>query len=192
MGGADGTGRPDRVEDWRIYSRDGIRLGPVSAVVTIVEFGDFQCPFCARAHPFLKRMRHRHPDDLALVYRHYPLHDFSLQAAAASECAARVGAFERFSDLLFAQTDSIGSKSMPTFAIEAGMKDAIRFVACMDDSTTRARIRQDTMAALRLGVSGTPTFLINDVRVVGFGGRDAVKRYVEAALRASEDVGSRP
>lgn len=160
-------------------------MGPSSARVTIVEFSDFQCPFCRAAAQYLRDLRRRHPTDIAVIYRHYPIHEYAAQAALAAECAAAVGAFEPIHDLFFAQGDSVGEKSWTRFAADVGIQDTVRFAKCMRDDVTALALSRDTMAANELGVHGTPTFLINDLEVAGFPGAAALDKYVEDAIEHS-------
>lgn len=172
---------PKTVADWRNYAGTGDRMGPGNAAVTIVEFSDFQCPFCRRAAPTLRALRRRYPGDIAVVYRHFPGHQFSLAAAVAAECAGRAGYFESYHDLLFTQAESIGKKPWSRFAIEAGVRDTTRFSACLQDQEITRAVLRDTVAAATLSVRGTPTFLINDLEVSGYREADLVQ-FVVAAL----------
>ena len=100
---------PREVEHWSQLASAGHTMGPANAPVRILEFSDFQCPYCARLQPTLQAIRAKYPDRVAVVYRHFPLadHPHAMQAALASECAAAQGRFERFHDILFAAPDSI-------------------------------------------------------------------------------------
>jgi protein-disulfide isomerase len=159
---------PTHVNQWRAYADAGHRMGPESAAVTIVEFSDFQCPFCRRAAPTLRALRSRYPRDLAVIYRHLPGHQYSLPAAIAAECAGRAGYFEAFHDALFAEADSIGKKPWSRFAREVGILDTAGFSACLRDASVPQLVFRDTLAATALAVRGTPTFLINDLEVTGY------------------------
>ncbi len=180
------VGAPVHVSNWRQYGTAGIRMRPSSARVTIVEFSDFQCPFCRTAARYLRDLRSRYPSDVAVVYRHYPLHEFAAQAALASECAAMAGAFEPIHDLFFAQGDSIGEKPWTRFALDVGVQDTVRFAECMRGQAAALALRRDTIAATQLGVHGTPTFLINDLQVAGYPGPAILDGYVEDALEHSK------
>lgn len=91
----DGT-QPHRIQAWRDYSVEGQRMGFSGAPVTVVEFSDFQCPYCKKAWQDLQDIRKEHPNAVAVVFRNFPLsiHKFAEGAAVAAECAARQGAFE--------------------------------------------------------------------------------------------------
>jgi protein-disulfide isomerase len=160
-------------------------MGPSAAVLTIVEFSDFQCPFCKRAVPYLQNVRQRYPGEIAVVYRTYPIHEFAARAALAAECARERGRFEQFHDQLFAESDSIGKKSWGRYAKDVGIGDTLAFNACMSEAPAAASLSADSVAAAKLGVVATPTFLINDLKVVGFPGDSVMEKYVKAGLRES-------
>jgi protein-disulfide isomerase len=151
--------------------------------VTIVEFADFQCPFCQAAAPVIDKLMQQHPTQVALVYRHYVVHKLAFPAAIAAECAADGGQFSSFHRIVFANQDSIGKTSWTSFARQAGIVDTVKFLACMASPAARANVVRDTLAAHSLGVTGTPTFLVNDLEVLGFPGADSLTRYVERALK---------
>ncbi|HET9426535.1 MAG TPA: thioredoxin domain-containing protein [Gemmatimonadaceae bacterium] len=139
-------------------------MGRADARVTIVEVSDFQCPFCARfALTALPAIRRRYPDDVAVVYRHWPLsiHPFAFDAAVASECAAAQGRFEPFHDALFRDQDSIGTRPFERFAVDAGVTDTAAFRLCRTSPQAAARVESDRRAALALGAGGTPSFVVN-------------------------------
>jgi protein-disulfide isomerase len=170
------------VADWRGYAR-GDRIGPAAAKVTIVEFADFECPFCRAMAPRVRDIRRKHPREVALVYRHDPLsyHPHAADAAKASVCAGRQGRFEALHDLLYARQDSLGAVPWPRLAAEAGVGDLAAFGACMRDPATQTRIDGDVRDAARLGVKGTPTFLVND-RMMSGAAPGALEAAVERAL----------
>ena len=162
--------RPHRVDDWDGLLTAGQWMGRKDAPVRIVEFSDFQCPFCARAHPVLDAVRRRHPDRVAVLYRHFPLdaiHPHARPAAAAAECAGAQGRFEPFATLLFAQQDSLGAKPWPRFAAEAGVPDGAAFERCLRDPRTRAAVEGDARAGTAAGVQVTPTLVINGTAHAG-------------------------
>lgn len=102
---------PRIIRQWREIAAAGVRMGPTDAPVTIVEFADYQRPACKELHRSLEPLRHRHPDQIALVFRKYPLsaiRPFAGDAALASLCAARQNRFAEMHDLLFAKQDLIG------------------------------------------------------------------------------------
>lgn len=160
----------EELEDWRSYATAGNRMGPETAEVVLVEFSDFQCPWCARYARTLAEARQRYPDQFAVLYRHWPIsgiHPFADSAAVASECAADQARFGEMHDALFAGRDSIGKLPWRDFARRAEVADLEAFDECLQTGHVRARIRRDSAAGTRLKVHGTPTSIINGVRVSG-------------------------
>lgn len=158
-----GSAEIREVEDWKALTREGNVLGRPDAPVQIVEFSDFQCPFCADSHRALREVRRKYVGQVAVVYRHSPLpgHRYALPAAVASECAAEQGAFEPYHDLLFEQQDSIGIKPWDRFAQAAGVGDVGRFRTCLESGRAARRIQRDLRVVSKLGARGTPTFIVN-------------------------------
>jgi len=171
------------VAAWRDFGREGQRMGPDSAPVTIVVFSDFQCPYCGLLMDRLKKLRSAHPAEVSVVYRHFPVegHQHAVAAARASECAAAQGRFEPFHDALFAARDSIGLLPWERFAKAAGVRDLSAFQSCAGSSAPVAALRSDSAAARSLQVSATPTLLINGLRLVGAPPMDSLESYVRRA-----------
>jgi Na+/H+ antiporter NhaA len=167
--------------------RDHIR-GPVDAPVTVLEYGDFECPYCGQAEPVLRELL-RDFGDVAYAWRHLPLNDVhpaAQQAAEAAEAAAEQGAFWEMHDLLLEHQDALGFRDLVGYAEELGL-DVERFE---DDLRTRSgagRIAQDVDSADLSGVSGTPSFFINDLRHYGAYDIATLSAAVKAA-RAREAV----
>ncbi|MEP7346483.1 MAG: DsbA family protein [Gemmatimonadaceae bacterium] len=174
----------EHVKNWRAFSDGGRRLGPSDAAVTIVEFADFQCPACRMAEPFLRELQ-RTNADVALVFRHLPLasHPYARPAARAAECAASLDRFEQYHDLLFQKAESIGTLTWIAFARRAGIADTTKFAQCLSTSNVDRSLARDSAAAESLHVEGTPTFLVNDLKVTGFTGRDAFSKLVADARK---------
>ncbi|MBW4043009.1 MAG: thioredoxin domain-containing protein, partial [Acidobacteria bacterium] len=147
-------------------ARDHIR-GSGTAVVTVVEYGDFQCPYCGRAEQGVRELRAE--ADVRFVWRHLPLgdvHPRAERAAQAAEAAAEQGTFWEMHDLLLANQADLGEEDLLAFADELGL-DRQRFVRDLDDPAIAARIRADVESADASGVSGTPTFFLNGARHYG-------------------------
>jgi protein-disulfide isomerase len=172
-----------QVSDWQSYASGGHRTGPAAAPVTIVEFSDFQCPFCARLAPRLDSLRQRSPAPFAVVYRHFPLesHPHAMAAARASECAADQGRFKEIHDALFAEQGAIGQKSWSAYARAAGVPDSAAFARCLEGDAGASRIRADMAAGERLNVTGTPTLLVGRYRMAGAPPLDTLLAYVSRA-----------
>ncbi len=176
-----------RIADWRSYAREGHPAGPANAPVKIVVFSDFQCPFCGTLAARLDTLQARYPEEIAILYRHSPLqiHPSAVSAAKASECAGLQGRFKAFHDALFAAQDSIGVWSWNRFALRAEVPDTLTYQRCLAGSFAMAAVKRDMDAAGRLGVTATPTLLINHIRLQGARPLDTLEAHVERALRSA-------
>lgn len=176
------------VENWQKYATQGHQRGPQTAKVTIVEFSDFQCPFCRAVRTSLRSIEKRYPSDVKFVYRHFPIdqiHPHARQAAHAAECSGAQGRFWQFHEALFAAQDSIGKTPWTTFARQAGA-DSAAFVICLESQMPANRLAHDTDAAAELAISSTPTFLINNTLVVGAPDEAFLTKIVERGLRGAK------
>jgi Na+/H+ antiporter NhaA len=147
--------------------RDHIR-GPEDAPITVVEYGDFECPYCGQAEPVIRELLAGH-GDVRYVWRHLPLGDVHAQAqlaAQAAEAAAEQGAFWEMHDLLFQHQDALQPRDLVRYAGELGL-DLDRFRDDLRRDTGAARVTEDVDSADLSGVSGTPTFFINGRRHYG-------------------------
>lgn len=160
--------REDKVVgEYKVYSREGRRIGRADAPVTIVEFGDYQCPACRSFEPILLAVAAEFSKDVAIVYRHWPLpqHAAAHLGARAAECAAEQGQFETFHKFLYDNSDWM-VEGRSTFMIAAqrlGIPDQDRFETCINSLEPVATIIRDIAAAESLEGSGTPTILVNDL-----------------------------
>jgi protein-disulfide isomerase len=175
-----------QIPDWRSYSV-GQRIGPENARVTIIEFSDYQCPFCQAMAGSIAQVRQKHPDDVALVYRHFPLpyHPQAVPAARASFCAGEQGRFPAYHDALFARQQSLPTTDWTRLATEAGVPDSARFDACLSSAAAQQAIDRDLAAGRRLGVQGTPTLMVNG-DLLGSATQAALAEAVEHALAAND------
>lgn len=147
---------------------DHIR-GPEDAPLTLVEYGDFECPFCARATGVARELRERFGPELRYVFRHLPLTDVHPHAELAARSAVAAGAQGRFwdmHDLLFARQDALGYEDVVAYAAELGL-DVETFVRDLASDATAQRVRADVASAEGSGARGTPTFFIGDARHIG-------------------------
>jgi len=143
--------------------------GPADAPVEIVEFSDFQCPFCGRAEPTLKEIRKNFGDKVKIVFRDFPLtsiHPQAYLAAEAGECARQQGKFWEFHDALFANQRALKEDDLKQRAAEVGL-DAAKFAACLDGGHAKPHVDADMKEGEALGVSSTPAFFINGRYVAG-------------------------
>ena len=140
--------------------------GPPDAPVTLVEYGDFECPHCGRAYPIVKAVQGRMGDRLRFVYRHFPLtqaHPHAQHAAEMAEAAAEGAKFWEMHDALFENQFALEDEDLLTYAAELSL-DETRAAAALAEHTFAERVRRDFMSGVRSGVNGTPTFFINGVR----------------------------
>jgi len=148
--------------------RDHI-LGSPSAPLTLVEYADFECPFCARATGVAREVREHFGDDLRYVIRHLALpdvHPHAELAAVAAEAAAKQGRFWEMHDLLFAHQDQLSRNDLAGYAGHLGL-DVEEFLQDLDEQRFAARVREDVASAEASGARGTPTFFIGDRRHIG-------------------------
>jgi protein-disulfide isomerase len=172
------------VHNWQKIAREGRALGSPAAPVTIVEYSDFQCPFCAQAHQELKQVRAKYGDQVNVVFRHYPLesHAHAFEAAVASECAGEQGRFDPYHDRLFTLQDSIGVRGWEQFAGDAGVADIPAFNQCLESTAVRGRVERDRRLGEGLGTRGTPTFIINGKMFKGALTAEQWDPWIERAL----------
>jgi hypothetical protein len=162
---------------------DHIR-GPVDAPLTLVEYGDFECPFCARATGVTHELRERFGDELRYVFRHLPLvdvHPHAELAARAAVAAQAQGRFWELHDLLFTHQDELEFEDIVGYAAHLGI-DVETFLRDLDDPTTDARVRADVASAEASGARGTPTFFVGDARHTGPHDTESLTRALEATV----------
>jgi len=148
--------------------RDHIQ-GLASAPVTLVEYGDYQCPFCGAAYPILKDVQARMGDGLRFVFRNFPIstsHPNAELAAEAAEAAAVQGRFWEMHDLLYENQDRLGGEDLHAYAERLGL-DLETFDRELAGHAYAARVREDFMSGVHSGVNGTPTFYLNGSRYDG-------------------------
>jgi protein-disulfide isomerase len=143
--------------------------GPANAPVTIIEFSDFQCPFCLRVMPTLKRVRETYGDKVRIVWKDFPLtsiHPQAFKAAEAGNCAREQGKFWEYHDQLFANQQALQPEYLKKYAADAGL-DASKFNACLDTARYSDRVQEQMGIGTGLGVGSTPSMFINGRLVSG-------------------------
>jgi len=175
---------PDPSQRVEIPVGDAAVRGPAKADVTIVEYSDFQCPFCARVVPTLNQIRETYGERVNLVYKHLPLriHPEAPGAAAAAEAAGLQGKFWEMHDKIFAGQRELSDAKYVEWARELGL-DLERFEKDRKSEAVRARLAKDEEEANRFGVSGTPAFFINGRFLSGAQPIDAFKRVIDEELK---------
>ena len=168
---------------------DGPSRGPATAKVTIVEFSDFQCPFCSRVQPTLQQILTTYPDDVRIVFRHNPLpfHANAPLAAEASVVAEWKGKFWEMHDKLFAHQTDLDRPGLEFRAVELGL-DLAAFRAALDNHTAKPRVDADIALAAKLGARGTPTFFIDGRPLVGAQPFDAFKQVIDDELARADSL----
>jgi protein-disulfide isomerase len=177
------TGRPDPSKRYEVNTKGSPARGPQSAAVSIVEFSDFQCPFCGRVSPTLDQIEDVYGDQVRIVFKHLPLsiHPKAPAAHAASEAAHQQGKFWEMHDAIFANQRELETAKFEEYALEMGL-DLERYRADVASAEVKARVSQDMEEARRLGVSGTPGFFINGLFLSGAQPFDAFKKRIDAEL----------
>jgi protein-disulfide isomerase len=164
--------------------------GPDSAPVTIVEYSDFQCPYCRQAEPIVKQVRKVYGRNVRVVYMDFPLgfHPEAMGAAIAARCADEQGQFWAYHDALLAGASGLSIPALKNQAASLGL-DAASFDRCLDERKYAGAIESDMAEGRRSGVSGTPTFIVDGKPVVGAVGLSEFEKMVDAGLggRARSD-----
>ena len=162
---------------------EGPSRGPKDAPVTIVEFSDFECPYCGSAHDTVEQVMSTYAGKVRLVYRQFPLsfHPHAAKAAEASLCAADQGKFWEYHDVLFKNQKKLEPTELKAHAGEVGL-DAQKFGQCLDSGDKKKTVDADQQAGLTAGVSGTPAFFINGIFLNGAQPIDEFKKVIDGEL----------
>jgi protein-disulfide isomerase len=174
-------------EVYKIEPGDAPRRGGAQPKVTIIEFSDFQCPFCARVEKTLATLLHDYGDDVALVFRHNPLpfHERAMPAALAVEAAREQGKFWEMHDALFEDQEHLDDEGLERHARELGL-DGKRFDAARAGAPAKERVARDMAEAVKFGARGTPNFFINGRSLRGAQPLAAFKAVIDAELKAAD------
>lgn len=169
-----------------VSDRDHVK-GPIAAPVTIVEYGDYECPFCGAAHLVLKELENRVGSRVRFVFRHFPLtriHPHAQHAAEAAEAAGAQGRFWAMHDTLFEHQRALDDAHLLSYAAALGL-DVERFARELSAHVYAPRVREDFMSGVRSGVNGTPTFFINGRRHDGTFELESLLAAIAAARPAT-------
>lgn len=159
------------------------RWGRAGAPVEIVEFSDFQCPYCTRGAETLEQVKKHYGDKVTIVYRHFPLpmHDRADEGAAASECANEQGKFWEYHDQLFANQRAMSDDDLRSYARAVGL-DMQKFEECYTSGRHTATVERDIAEGRQVGMTGTPGFYINGRMLTGAQPFEAFKQVIDAEL----------
>ncbi|MFZ2970274.1 MAG: thioredoxin domain-containing protein [Minisyncoccia bacterium] len=166
-------------EEWK-NSEDA--KGPADAKVTIVEYGDYQCPACASAHSIVNKVMEEYSGKVRLIYRHFPLpqHPFALKATVSAECAGEQGKFWEMHDKLYDNQQDINTDNFFKFAGDVGL-DSNKFKACFDGNGYMGKINDDQNKGENDNLKHTPTFFVNGAELGSFGLED-FKKAIDSEL----------
>ena len=171
-----------------LVSFDPARVrGNAKARVMIVEFADFQCPYCRQVQPTLKDILAKHEGVVALAFRDMPLekiHPLALTAAEAARCAGEQGKFWEYYDLLYADPASLNKDGLIANAAKLSL-DEKQFSGCLADEKYKGQIQQDSQDGMRVGVSGTPSFFINGIFLSGAQPEAAFEKIIQEQIAAA-------
>jgi len=162
--------------------RDHIQ-GPADAPVTLLEYGDYECPYCGAAYPIVKEVQARIGERLRFVFRNFPIttsHPHAERAAEAAEAAAAQGSFWRMHDVLYENQKRLSDEDLRTYAQQVGL-DLDVFDRELAEHVHAARVQEDFMSGVRSGVNGTPTFYVNGARYDDSYDLDTLLGALEAA-----------
>jgi protein-disulfide isomerase len=157
----------------------------------MIEFGDFECPFCGAEEPIVEALLQAYPDDLRLVFKNFPLtsiHPYAEGAAIAAECAGSQGDFWKMHDLLYANQDALQSQDLPTYAMAAGV-DLTTWQACLSTAPPVNAVDADVALGATVGVDATPTFFVNGVMVLGAVPQSQLQAVIEETRAEAEASG---
>lgn len=172
----------------------GPSKGPADAPVVLIEFSDYQCPFCKRAEPTVLEILAKYPNQVRLVYRHMPLdglHPRARAAAIAAVCAEQQGKFWEYHDMLFANQQALSDADLDKYATSVGL-DAAVFKTCRQDPATETRVNTDATAARAAGLTGTPAFFVNGILVSGARPLDDFTRWIDQEIAAKSAAPAAP
>ncbi|MBI3805212.1 MAG: thioredoxin domain-containing protein [Nitrospirae bacterium] len=169
-----------------VMTKDDWTLGAPDARVTMLEYGDFECPYCGMARPVLESLVEEEPDTVRLVFRNFPLtniHPHALMAAEAAEAAGAQGQFWEMHDMLFDHQDALEYDHIVAYAAALGL-DVERFDRELRGEVYREKVREDFRRGIQDGVNGTPTIFMNRIRYDGPRDRVSMRAAIAAILSA--------
>lgn len=152
-----------------IYTRDDPNLGNPQAGIQIVEFSDFQCPYCAQAHTIMRELLNKYPNNFYYIYRDFPLEDIHPQARLAAEaaaCAHEQQKFWPYHDLLFNNQSKLELGNLLNYATQVGI-DSQNFTDCLKSGKYQSEVKKDQADGLAAKVTATPTFFVNGEKIEG-------------------------
>src|SRR5215468_606115 len=175
---------PDPARAFNLPTGDSPTKGPEDAPVTIVEFSDYQCPFCARSEPLVHDALAAYPTKAKLVYKHFPLvsiHPQAMSAALAAAAAQRQGKFWEMHEKLFANQRALAPEQIKEYARQLGL-DMAKFERDLQSDEVKTKVQEDIKLAQRVGVRGTPTIFVNG-KILQNRTLDGFKELIDPVLK---------
>jgi protein-disulfide isomerase len=190
QGATPAESKPALVARWQEYLSKGIQMGSPQGKVQIIEFADFECPYCGAFHQSLKAAEERHPKQITVTYVHYPIpgHRFALPAARVAECAGAQGRFEAMHDQLFDGQDQFGLKPWGDYARAAEVPDLPAFDTCIHSTDPIPRVVEGLQLGKKLDIQATPTVIMNGWRLGHPPSEEDLDRMTERVLAGKSPV----
>ena len=166
---SDAAGTDQQVRRVDVSTDDDPSIGPEDAPITIIEFSDYQCPYCRSWYQQVyEQLLANYPNQIRFVYRDLPLpmHPEALPAAEAANCAGEQGAYWKYHDALFSMEYGLGREAYEKYATDLGL-DLKAFTACLDSNRYQDEVQADASDAASVGINSTPTFVVNGRVLVG-------------------------
>jgi protein-disulfide isomerase len=177
--------QPREVQRYDVPEDDDPVFGPEDAPITIIEFSDYECPYCRKWHiEVWPRLQEAYPDQIRLVYRDFPLtniHENATPAASAANCARDQDRFWEFNEMLFSMENALNRSGYQAYAEELAL-DMVAFTECLDSGRYNDEVMADFEFAANLGVNSTPTFFVNGIPVVGAQPFDKFSQLIDQEL----------
>jgi protein-disulfide isomerase len=180
-------GQPDPKATYKVELGDAYAKGSPTAKVTLIEWSDFQCPFCSRVTPTMKALTEKYGDDLRLAFKHnaLPMHNRAKPAALAAEAAGKQGKFWEMHDLLFANQKELTDENFTKWAGELGL-DVEKFKADMADPAIGKKVDENQKQGTTLGARGTPAFFVNGRYLSGAQPVEAFSALIDEEMKKAD------
>jgi protein-disulfide isomerase len=175
---------PEHIDNWKSLLQGGHHLGKADAPVKIIEFSDFQCPYCKQLEPNLRAVLKKFSSEVEFVYYDFPLpmHPQAFPAAIAAECSMHEGKFFKYHDLLYQKQLSFDKRLWDEIAKQAGIKNLKKFNQCLNDSSIHTLITKEKKQGLNIGIHATPTLIINGEMITGVVSKNQLDVLVQQEL----------
>lgn len=182
-------GQPDPKATYKVEVGDAYAKGPADAKVTIVEWSDFQCPFCSRVVPTIKQLSDKYGNDIRIAFKHnaLPMHNRAKAAAIAAEAAGKQGKFWEMHDLLFANQKELTDENFAKWAGDLGL-DVEKFKADMADPAVAKKVDENQKQGTTLGARGTPAFFVNGRYLSGAQPVEAFSALIDEEMKKADGL----